>query len=108
MNYWLLIIPVISAFIGWITNWVAIKMLFHPRNPINILGIQVQGIFPKRQQQFAEKLGKIISNDLSVSEHLRHVFANGQQRQRQIAALELALLEPAHFLLNHAAKGSFE
>jgi uncharacterized membrane protein YheB (UPF0754 family) len=64
MNYWLLLIPLISAFIGWITNWVAIKMLFHPRNPINILGIQVQGIFPKRQQQFAEKLGRLVSQEL--------------------------------------------
>ena len=63
MNYWLLIIPVISAFIGWVTNWVAIKMLFHPRVPRKILGITFQGIFPKRQQQFAEKLGKLVSNE---------------------------------------------
>lgn len=63
MNYWLLIIPVISAFIGWVTNWVAIKMLFHPREPKKILGITFQGIFPKRQQQFAEKLGKLVSNE---------------------------------------------
>ncbi len=63
MNYWLLIIPVISAFIGWVTNWVAIKMLFHPREPKRILGITFQGIFPKRQQQFAEKLGKLVSNE---------------------------------------------
>lgn len=63
MNYWLFIIPVISAFIGWVTNWVAIKMLFHPREPKKILGITFQGIFPKRQQQFAEKLGKLISNE---------------------------------------------
>jgi len=62
MNYWLLIIiPLISAFIGWITNWVAIKMLFHPREPKKILGITFHGIFPKRQQQFAEKLGKLVS-----------------------------------------------
>lgn len=61
MNYWLLIIPVISAFIGWITNWIAIKMLFHPREPKRILGITFHGIFPKRQQQFAEKLGKLVS-----------------------------------------------
>lgn len=62
MNYWLLIIiPVISAFIGWVTNWVAIKMLFHPRQPKKILGITFHGIFPKRQQQFAEKLGKLVS-----------------------------------------------
>jgi uncharacterized membrane protein YheB (UPF0754 family) len=64
MNYWLLLIPAISAFIGWVTNLVAIKMLFHPRNPIRILGFTVQGIFPKRQKQFAEKLGKMVSEEL--------------------------------------------
>jgi len=64
MNYWLLLIPVISAFIGWITNLIAIKMLFHPRLPIKILGITIQGIFPKRQEQFAVKLGKLVSEEL--------------------------------------------
>ncbi len=69
MNYWLLIIPVISAFIGWVTNWVAIKMLFHPREPKKFLGITFHGIFPKRQQQFAEKLGKLVSEEfLSFSD----------------------------------------
>ncbi len=64
MNLWLILIPVISAFIGWVTNWIAIKMLFHPRNPVNVLGITIQGIFPKRQEQFAEKLGKLVSKEL--------------------------------------------
>ncbi len=63
MNYWLWLIPVISAFIGWITNWIAIKMLFHPREPQKILGVTFHGIFPKRQKQFAEKLGKIVSDE---------------------------------------------
>lgn len=62
--WWLIFFPVISAFIGWITNWVAIKMLFHPRLPTKILGINFQGIFPKRQRQFAEKLGKLVSTEL--------------------------------------------
>jgi uncharacterized membrane protein YheB (UPF0754 family) len=65
MNYWLfLIIPVISAFIGWFTNWIAIKMLFHPREPKKILGITFHGIFPKRQKIFAEKLGQLVSREL--------------------------------------------
>lgn len=69
MNYWLILIPLISAFIGWVTNWVAIKMLFHPREPKRILGITFQGIFPKRQKQFAEKLGKLVSDEfLSFSD----------------------------------------
>ncbi len=64
MSFWLLLLPLISAFIGWFTNWIAIKMLFHPREPRNILGMSIQGIFPKRQQQFAEKLGKLVSQEL--------------------------------------------
>jgi len=60
---WILI-PLISAFIGWFTNWIAIKMLFHPKEPKRILGITFQGIFPKRQQQFAIKLGKLVSDEL--------------------------------------------
>lgn len=64
MNYWLILIPLISAFIGWFTNWIAIKMLFHPREPKKILGITFHGIFPKRQHQFAEKLGKLVSQEL--------------------------------------------
>jgi len=56
--------PLISAFIGWITTWVAIKMLFHPREPKRFLGITVQGVFPKRQQLVAEKLGQIVAKEL--------------------------------------------
>jgi uncharacterized membrane protein YheB (UPF0754 family) len=59
-----IIIPLISAFIGWVTNWVAIKMLFHPKEPKKILGITFQGIFPKRQAAFAENLGKLVSSEL--------------------------------------------
>ena len=64
MNFFLILIPFISAFIGWFTNWIAIKMLFHPKEPKKILGITFHGIFPKRQVQFAEKLGIMVSKEL--------------------------------------------
>lgn len=58
------LIPVISAFIGWITNLVAVKMLFHPKKPVNLGFYTLQGIFPKRQKQFAEKLGSLVAEEL--------------------------------------------
>lgn len=64
MTLGLFLIPIISAFIGWFTNWIAIKMLFHPREPKKILGITFQGIFPKNQAQFAAKLGKLVGEEL--------------------------------------------
>lgn len=39
-------------------------MLFHPKNPIKFLGFTFQGIFPKRQQQFAKKLGVLVATEL--------------------------------------------
>ncbi len=58
------IVPVLfSAFTGWVTTWIAIKMLFHPRKPISIFGFKVQGIFPKNQQLIAQKLGQVVSKE---------------------------------------------
>ncbi len=60
------ILPIIAALIGWMTNWIAVKMLFHPRKPI--LGIQ--GIFPKRQTALAEKLADVVATELLTSNDL--------------------------------------
>lgn len=39
-------------------------MLFHPKKPVQVLGITIQGIFPKRQAQFAQKLGVLVATEL--------------------------------------------
>ena len=56
--------PVTSAFVGWFTTWLAFYMLFHPRKPIRIFGLTIQGIFPKRQKAFASKLGGVVGKEL--------------------------------------------
>ena len=88
MNWILFLIPLISAFIGWFTNWIAIKMLFHPREPKKILGITFHGIFPKRQQQFAMKLGKLVSNELLSFADIEQKIANPQNVEKLMPVLE--------------------
>jgi uncharacterized membrane protein YheB (UPF0754 family) len=95
MNNWLLLIPVISSFIGWITNWVAIKMLFHPKEPKKILGITFQGIFPKRQHQFAIKLGKLVSEELISFDEISEKISSGNNLQKVMPLIEEHL---DHFL----------
>jgi uncharacterized membrane protein YheB (UPF0754 family) len=63
-------LPLIGALIGWLTNYIAIKMLFHPREEVRILFIPIQGIFPKRQKDLARKLGQIVSEELVSVEDL--------------------------------------
>ena len=88
MNYWLFLIPIISAFIGWVTNWVAIKMLFHPRQPKKILGVTFHGIFPKRQQQFAEKLGKLVSAEFLSFEDIEQKISNPENLEIVMPMIE--------------------
>lgn len=84
----LLILPFIAAFIGWLTNYIAVKMLFHPRRPVNILGIKIQGVFPKRQKKLAIKLGSIVSKELFSIEDIKHKILEKSSSEASIAKLE--------------------
>ena len=64
-------LPLIAALIGWFTNWVAIKLLFHPKKKIKIGILEIQGVFPKRQKIFAEKLGMVIAREIVSSQDIK-------------------------------------
>ena len=70
----LLFSTVICAFIGWITNFIAIKMLFHPRTPVQIGSLTIQGIFPKRQKALALNLAAVIEGELLSHDDIRAVM----------------------------------
>jgi uncharacterized membrane protein YheB (UPF0754 family) len=82
------LLPIIAAFTGWITNKIAIKMLFHPRLPVYIFGFRIQGIFPKRQQQFAEKLGKLVSTELLSFQDIQQKLTKPEQIQQILPHVE--------------------
>jgi uncharacterized membrane protein YheB (UPF0754 family) len=65
-------LPFIAALVGWFTNFIAVKMLFHPKKPVNILGVyKLQGIFPKNQLNVANKIGKMVAEELLSSQDLK-------------------------------------
>ena len=72
----------LSTFTGWITTWIAIKMLFHPRNPIKILGLTIQGIFPKNQRLIAEKLGQVVGKELLSFDEIEQKVTNPENLQK--------------------------
>ncbi|MEZ5004298.1 MAG: DUF445 family protein [Chitinophagales bacterium] len=56
--------PVVGLLIGWVTNYLAIKLLFRPRNPINFGLFTLHGIFPKNKHKLAKNLGNVVQRDL--------------------------------------------
>ncbi len=67
MRLELLLPPIAGGIIGWVTNYVAIKLLFRPHIPFSILGYQVQGVIPKRRKEIARSMAKAIEKDLLSS-----------------------------------------
>ncbi len=60
----LILTPLFTAAIGWLTNWIAIKMLFHPRRPVRLVCGQWQGLIPRRQLQLAAEAAEIIEREI--------------------------------------------
>jgi len=76
MSYTLLSLPFIAAAIGWLTNYMAIKMLFHPKEKVKVLMFEIQGIFPKRQDVLASKLAKVVAEELISFDDIKGRLGN--------------------------------
>ncbi|HEY4285992.1 MAG TPA: DUF445 family protein [Puia sp.] len=85
---WLYTIPFISAFIHWLTIWMALKLLFHPRTPKKILGFTLHGVFPKKQRQIAESLGKIVGQELLSFGDIEKTITNPDNVRRILPLVE--------------------
>lgn len=96
-------LPLIAALIGWFTNWVAIKMLFHPRKKIKIGILEIQGVFPKRQKIFAEKLGMVVAKELFSSGDIKEKI-NQSNIDKEVKAL---IDKHIHTFLNTKLKEAY-
>lgn len=68
MNHFftVLLLTVVGALIGWITNIFAIKLLFRPIKPIKIplTRFTIVGLIPKRKKEIAKNIGEVVANEL--------------------------------------------
>lgn len=76
-----LITIVLSTFTGWIIVWSAVKMLFYPKMPVNILGVRFQGVLPKNQPQIAQSIGKMVSKEFISFDEIEKKVTNPENLQ---------------------------
>lgn len=91
MDFSILIPPTVGAVIGYFTNDIAIKMLFHPRKPIYIGKWQLPftpGLIPKEKDRVARSIGKVVSTQLLNSDTLVNVLTSDEMTDKMRAGLE--------------------
>ncbi len=66
--------PLLGGVIGYVTNYLAVKMIFRPIQPRRILGVRWQGLIGKRQSELAESIGRVVGEHLVRHEDIVEVF----------------------------------
>jgi uncharacterized membrane protein YheB (UPF0754 family) len=76
MNYWMILIPVFTAFAGWLTIWIAWKLLFYPKNPIKFAGRIVQGIIPRKKRTYAAQIAHAVNKEFLSSDGISRYLSD--------------------------------
>lgn len=86
MRWELISLPIVAAIIGWGTNVIAIRMLFWPREPIRILGLELLGVLPRRKGDIAQSIGEVLEDDILPVDDLI-AAVNTEDTRAQVAEL---------------------
>ena len=82
---------VLGMVTGWLTNWIAILMIFEPVEEKRILGFKWQGLFIRRQKEVADIYAEVISEDIITIENIGNELLHGASADRTRAMVASAL-----------------
>lgn len=93
--YEALFLVIVGAIIGWLTNVLAIKMLFRPIMPFRIplLNITIQGLIPKRRYDIAKSIGDVVEKELVSIDEIFDKLVTDENKQEVISIIREKLLK---------------
>jgi uncharacterized membrane protein YheB (UPF0754 family) len=92
MQWQILIGPVVGAFIGYLTNKIAVKMLFRPLKPIYIGKFHLPftpGIIPKGKERLGKAIGNAVGNNLLTSTTIKESLLSKKMEDNILEQLDL-------------------
>jgi uncharacterized membrane protein YheB (UPF0754 family) len=88
--YWW-VLPLLGTIVGYVTNWLAIWMIFEPNDPRRIWRWTAHGLFLKRQREVAEVYATIIADDIVTVRNIGTELLHGPRADRTRAMIQNAL-----------------
>ncbi|WP_253864016.1 DUF445 domain-containing protein [Prauserella halophila] len=83
-----LVMPVFGAAVGLFTDWLAIKLIFVPREPVHLTRkLYFQGKFQRRKAEVAQQYGEIIARDVLTVPNLMDSILRGPRSDRLMAMI---------------------
>lgn len=86
-QYWL-ILPVGGLIVGYLTNWIALQLIFNPVKEVSFLGLKFQGLFIKRQKEVSSGYSKIIAENIMTMPRIFDAIYYGPSSDKLMQILE--------------------
>lgn len=83
------VMPIFGGLTGWFTDWLALKMIFHPKKPTRILGLFTwQGMFLKRRKEVAKEYGALIAAEVVTPRNILEAILRGPLSNRLYSLIQ--------------------
>ncbi|MCP4274237.1 MAG: DUF445 family protein [Gammaproteobacteria bacterium] len=86
-TWWIL--PLGGLLVGYLTNWIALTIIFEPKHPVKFLGMTFQGMFLKRQKEVSRVYSDIIEKKLLSAENITKAVYYGPGSENLLELIEL-------------------
>ncbi|MGH3449337.1 MAG: DUF445 domain-containing protein [Haloechinothrix sp.] len=84
-----LIMPIFGLFTGWFTDWLALKMIFYPKQPTRFFGIfPWHGLFIKRRDEVTEAYATLIAQEVITPRNIIEAVLRGPLSDKVLAIIQ--------------------
>jgi uncharacterized membrane protein YheB (UPF0754 family) len=82
------VLPFFGFFVGYATNWLALKLIFEPAQPKKVGPLTVQGLFHKRQQAVAGEFARMVSTEILNPNNMVDKMVTGEAGAKLFGIVE--------------------
>ena len=82
------VLPAGGFAVGYITNFLALRLVFEPHDPINFGFFQLQGLLHKRKNEVAERFASVMADDVLSPENMLVTVTEGSSKDRMFGLVE--------------------
>lgn len=93
------ILPLFGILVGYLTNFLALRLIFRPLNPIKIGKLVIQGMFIRRQVEVATEYSKIVASKIITIENIFEYIIRGPGSKK----LEKIVLKQIEYTIEETA-----
>ncbi|OLT47976.1 hypothetical protein BJF85_13885 [Saccharomonospora sp. CUA-673] len=83
-----IVMPIFGLFIGWFTDWIALKMIFRPVKPKKYFGVTWQGLFVKRRDEVTDAYAALIADEIITPPNVIDAVLRGPMSDRVLSMIQ--------------------